>query len=196
MLTTSIAGVVAYPAPFSSILTSCISIAAPEPVVNTVAFAGITGSSIVSVGLPTQKPPERVTPLTTPLDTLAVAVGLVLHIAVVAVTVTSGTPKYPDHLSVMVTVVAALSLTTAFATTFGAAIVMIGAELHVPPDSVISVTTPFSIVAIPVGNVVHLPFPLTVTVGGAIYHDPPEVISTLFPLPFAVAVAGVRVVVR
>ena len=135
-------------------------------------------------------------PVTTPFDTVAVAVGLVAQTAVVAVTVTSGAPTYPNHLSVIVTVFAALSLTTAFATTFGAAMEIVGAELHVPPERVIPVTTPFSTVAVPVGNVLHLPVPLTVTVGGAIYHDPPEVIFTSVPSPFAVAEAGVRVVVR
>jgi len=83
---------VTYPAPFSSIRTLCISIVAPEPAVNIVAFAGIVGSSIVSVGLPIQKPPDSVMPVTTPFATVAVAVGFALHTVAAAVTRTSGMP--------------------------------------------------------------------------------------------------------
>lgn len=92
VLTIVTAGVVAYPAPFSSIRTLCISIVAPAPVVSIVAFAGIVGSSIVSVGLPVQKPPVNVIPVTIPFATVAVAVGFTLHTVVAAVTRTSGAP--------------------------------------------------------------------------------------------------------
>ncbi len=77
VLTRVTVGVVAYPAPFSSIRTLCISIVVPAPVVSMVAFAGMVGLSIVRVGLPTQKPPDNVIPVTTPFATVAVAVGFV-----------------------------------------------------------------------------------------------------------------------
>lgn len=143
-----------------------MTISTPVPVVNTVAFAGIVGGSIVSVGLPVQKPFFNSIPVTIPLFTSAVAVGGVLHIAFVAVTVTSGIPMYPNHHSVIFTFVAALSSTTAFAVAIGGEIVRVGAQVQVPPLSLIDSTIPFLTVAVAFGKSLHFHLPVTL-IGGA-----------------------------
>ena len=156
-------GFVTYPAPFSEIFTVYL----PAASFTIVAFAGITGGSIVSVGFFWQTQFVSFTLVTIPFHIVAVAVGFVVQPTLP--TVIFGTPMYPEPLFVTVAIVPELSSTTAVAVIFGADTVRSGflRPLHTPPDKMISTTLPSSIMAVAVGAVVQAPVASTVTVGGA-----------------------------
>jgi hypothetical protein len=187
-------GLATYPAPFSVTLT----VKWESSIFVTVAVAGIIGGSILRVGLPVQKAfCDRVTAVTLPFDTVAVAVGGVVQtvaVPILGVTFISGVPRYPEPEFVTVAVRAAFSFTIAVAVICGAEIVRVGADVQVPPVSVMFFTIPFSIVDVAVGNIEHLFVPLTTTVGGYIYPIPHDVILATVPSPFVTAVAVTRVV--